>query len=46
MDLLESKPEIEGIFVTKEKTIYISSGLKDSFILISGDYTIEPLSKL
>ncbi len=40
MDLLESKPGIEGIFVTKEKTIYISSGLSASFTLTSDKYKI------
>jgi len=42
MDLLESEPEIEGIFITKGKNIYISSGLRASFTLMSGDYTIIP----
>ena len=42
MDLLESEPEIEGIFITKGKNIYISSGLTTSFTLMSGDYTIIP----
>ncbi len=40
MKLLESTEDMEGIFITKDKKIYISSGLKDSFNLISSDFTL------
>ncbi len=40
MSLIESKADLEGIFVTKEKKIYISSGLKTSFSLKSGDFLL------
>lgn len=38
MELLESEENMEGIFITKDHKIYISSGLKDSFLLISPDF--------
>lgn len=40
MKLLESTEEMEGIFITKDKKIYTSSGLKDLFYLISTDFTL------
>ena len=40
MELLESIANMEGIFITKEKKVYTSSGLKDSFSLSSPDFTL------
>jgi len=40
MKLLESTGNVEGIFITKDKKIYTSSGLKNSFNLISSDFTL------
>ena len=40
MDLLESTPAMEGIFITKEKKVYTSSGLKSSFTLSSPEFTL------
>ena len=40
MEMLESIDDIEGLFITKDKKIYASSGLKDSFKLISTDFTL------
>ncbi|MDA3941401.1 MAG: FAD:protein FMN transferase [Spirochaetia bacterium] len=40
MDLLESTEKLEGIFITKDKKIFISSGLKDLFKLNSPDFTL------
>ncbi|MEA1911756.1 MAG: FAD:protein FMN transferase [Spirochaetota bacterium] len=40
LELLELAENIEGIFITKNKKIYVSSGLKDSFNLISTDFTL------
>ena len=41
MELLESIANMEGIFITKEKKVYTSSGLKDSFSLSSTDYILD-----
>jgi FAD:protein FMN transferase len=41
MKLIESKPAIEGVFVTKDKEIITSSGLKDSFALKNTDYILK-----
>jgi FAD:protein FMN transferase len=38
MEILESINGMDGIFVTKDKEVYISSGIKDSFILLSPDF--------
>ena len=40
MEMLESEDQMEGIFITKENKIYTSSGLKDSFNLISSNFTL------
>ena len=40
MELLESIVNMEGIFITKDKKVYTSSGLKDSFSLSSPDFTL------
>lgn len=40
MELLESTPDMEGIFITKEMKVYTSSGLRDSFTLSSPDFTL------
>lgn len=38
MELIRSIPEVEAVFVTKDKNVYISGGLKEAFILSSKDY--------
>ncbi len=40
MGILESIEEMEGLFITKDKKIYVSSGLKELFNLISPDFTL------
>lgn len=40
MELLESVKNMEGIFITKDKKVYTSSGLKNSFTLISSDFVL------
>lgn len=40
MELLESTPDMEGIFITKKMKVYTSSGLRDSFTLSSPDFTL------
>lgn len=37
MELINRIEEVEGIFITKEKEIYITKGLKDDFIFTSED---------
>ena len=40
LKLIESLPEIEGIFVTKSKEIFISKGLKNNFKLLDNSFKI------
>jgi FAD:protein FMN transferase len=41
MELLESQDKMEGIFITKENIIHTTSGLKESFNLLSSDFTLD-----
>lgn len=41
MKLLESIDDMEGVFITKDKNIYITSGLEKIFNLISTDYSLS-----
>ena len=38
--LLESIPELEGIFITKKNKVYLTTGLQESFTLSSPDFTL------
>lgn len=38
LEFLESMDGVEGIFVTKEKKVYITEGLKDTFVLSDKDF--------
>lgn len=40
MELIESLDNVEAIFITTDKKVYISKGLKDNFILTNMEYTI------
>ncbi len=40
IELLESIEDMEGIFITKENMVYITSGLQDSFTLSSPDFKL------
>jgi thiamine biosynthesis lipoprotein len=44
--LVESQPGAEGIFVTKDRNLILSSGLGDSFTLSGEDYLIIPTSSI
>ncbi len=39
INFLESLPEMEGIFITKEKKVYVTNGIKESFTLSSPGFT-------
>ncbi|EPZ55671.1 apbE family domain protein [[Clostridium] sordellii ATCC 9714] len=39
--MIESLPNTEAIFITKNKEIYLTPGLKDSFKLIDSNFTIK-----
>lgn len=41
LKLIESLPNTEAIFITKNKEIYLTPGLKDSFKLIDSNFTIK-----
>jgi FAD:protein FMN transferase len=41
LKLIESLPNTQAIFVTKDKDIYLSSGLKNSFKLTDSNFTIK-----
>lgn len=41
LKLIESLPNTQAIFITKDKDIYLSSGLKDSFKLTDSTFTIK-----
>ncbi len=43
-DLVESLEDIEAVFIGSDKSIYLSSGLRDIFTLLDDDYRIAPLS--
>ena len=40
LEFVNKEPNTEGIFITKNKEIYLSKGIKDSFILTDQDYRI------
>jgi len=40
MAFVESLDDVEAIFITKDKTVYITSGLKDKFTLTNEQFTI------
>lgn len=42
MKMIEGLDEVEAIFVTNDKKIYISSGLKDNFILAKSEFQHMP----
>ncbi len=41
MALVEKTGDVEAIFITKDKEVYISSGLKDSFTLTDRNFTMR-----
>lgn len=40
MELVENLDNVEAIFITTDKKVYISRGLKDNFVLTNMEYTI------
>lgn len=40
MELIEKLPNVEAIFITVDKKVYLSKGIKDSFTLTNTDYII------
>ncbi|MGE5630250.1 MAG: FAD:protein FMN transferase [Caulobacteraceae bacterium] len=40
MKLIEKLDDVEAIFVTSDKKVYVSSGLKNNFTLTSSDFTL------
>ena len=41
LKLIESIKGVEAIFITKDKKIYVTAGLKDSFNLTNKEFTYE-----
>lgn len=42
MKLIESLDNVEAVFVTGDKKVYLSSGLKDNFILSNKEFKLSP----
>lgn len=40
MEFIETQSNIEAIFITKENKVYLTSGIKDSFVLQDNSFTI------
>ncbi len=45
LKLLESLPDVEGVFITKDFKVYTSSGLKDSFKITNDQFTLANQEK-
>jgi len=41
LELLESFPGVEGVFITRDFKVYTTPGLKDSFEMSSGEFTLS-----
>ena len=41
IEFIETIEDVEAIFVTKEKKIYLTSGLKDNFVITNNSFIIE-----
>lgn len=41
LSYIESKEGVEAVFIMQDLSVYISSGLKDKFILVNKDYTLK-----
>jgi thiamine biosynthesis lipoprotein len=44
-ELVEELENVEAVFVMADRSVYITSGLGDKFILTNDDYTIKELAK-
>ena len=40
MDFISNHPNAEGIFITRDKNIYITDGIKDTFHLLADEYIL------
>ncbi len=38
MELIEHLDDVEAVFITKNKEVYVSSGLKDNFLITNSEY--------
>ncbi|MBT3275547.1 MAG: FAD:protein FMN transferase [Spirochaetales bacterium] len=41
--LLETIPSLDGIFITKEREVYITSGIKETFLVTNEEYFLRSL---
>ncbi len=41
MEIMESISDVEGIFITEDKKVYKTSGIKDIFTLTDEEFTEE-----
>lgn len=41
LEYIESQPDVEAVFIMQDLSVYITSGLKDKFILVNKDYTLK-----
>lgn len=40
MELVNKEPNVEAVFITNDKKIYLTEGIKDYFVLTNKDYTL------
>jgi len=40
-EFIESLEGIDAVFITKDKSIYVTSGMQENFVLLNEDYTIK-----
>jgi thiamine biosynthesis lipoprotein len=45
LELLESLPDVEGVFITKDFNVYTTSGLKNSFKMTTDQFTLANQEK-
>ena len=43
-EMLESMPSLDGVFITKELEVYVTSGIKDLFSISNPDYHLKPFA--
>ena len=41
LSYIESREDVEAVFIMQDLSVYISSGLKDKFVLVNKDYTLK-----
>ncbi|HAT4785323.1 TPA: FAD:protein FMN transferase, partial [Clostridioides difficile] len=45
MDLINEIDNVDAIFITKDKKVYLTKGIKDNFKLTDKSFSIEKLNK-